>query len=193
MFKADNLRNVNRYKHEYGYKLSRPSTGKIPSHEEKQILEREFPNLVDGEWWKTGESTGISGHGSYNCYAWSLCRKSLGWIDHIIDILGNNNRSLDTNDFDNFYSQKKYFVCGHSIDDCKHEQNRHKIALFCKDGRPAHVAKESKYEGWWESKLGGYIRIIHKLDQLEGRTYGTVCRCYCLVLERGQMKGDSHE
>jgi len=32
--------------------------------------------------------------------------------------------------------------------------------------------------GWWESKLGREIRIIHRLEQLEGGEYGDVYRCY---------------
>ena len=95
-------------------------------------------------------------------------------------MMGDGDMSLGIGDFDNFYSRKRYFVCGRSAADCRHEQNRHKIALFCKDGKPSHAAKESGYEGWWESKLGGYIRIIHRLEQLEGHNYGAVCRCYCL-------------
>jgi len=157
----------------------KPPRGISPSSDEINNLSEKFSNLKKDEWSKTGEATGVSGKNAYNCYAWSLCRDDVGWIEQIVDALGNNNKSLDVDDFDNFFSNKGYSVCGNSISDCKSESGKRKIALFGIDGRPTHAAKESDDDGWWESKLGGSIRILHRVEQLEGTSYGLVCRCYC--------------
>ncbi len=158
-----------------------PPKGITPNKEEIEKLTEKFPNLHENEWSKTGEATGIWGPNAYNCYAWSLCRDDIGWIEQIIDALGNNNKILDVEDFDNFYKNKGYTVCGNSLTECNPEYEKRKIAIFCKDGKPMHAAKEAEDENWWESKLGSNIRIMHKLGQLEGEQYGEVCRCYHII------------
>ena len=160
--------------------MSIPPYGQFPTPDELNHIKAYFPNLKDKEWKKTGEKTGVTGPTAYNCYAWSLCRDDIGWIEQVIDALGNNNKILDVSDFDNFYHSRGYAVCGDCIDDCKPEKDMRKIALFYKNGIPAHASKEATDNNWWESKLGGNIRIMHRLDQLEGDEYGHVCRCYCI-------------
>lgn len=161
--------------------MSDPPRGELPTTDELNRIQTYFPNLKKNEWKKTGNKTGMFGPEAYNCYAWSLCRDDIGWIDRVIDALGNNNKILDVSDFDNFYRDKGYVICGDCIDDCKPEKNMRKIALFCKYKIPQHASKETADNNWWESKLGGDIRIIHRLEQLEGQEYGHICRCYRIV------------
>ena len=160
--------------------MSIPPKGKLPTSYELNYIQTYFPNLKENEWKKTGNETGIFGPTAYNCYAWSLCRDDIGWIEQIIDALGNNNNILDMSDFDNFYRNRGYVICGDCISDCTPEKNMRKIALFCKNKIPQHASKEAADDNWWESKLGGNIRIMHRLEQLEGEMYGRVCRCYCI-------------
>jgi hypothetical protein len=141
-----------------------PPRGTTPSSQEKRDLKSEHPNLKNGEWKKTGEIDN-----DYNCHSWSvLCEANLDWID----ILGKSYDRLD-----NMFVKKGYKLCTKSSD-YKPECKKRKIAIFCLNGEVTHSAKETDDGGWWESKMGWYIRIIHKLDQLEDSMYGNVCRCY---------------
>jgi hypothetical protein len=48
-----------------------------------------------------------------------------------------------------------------------------KIALFCKDGKPTHAARQLE-DGTWSSKLGNLEDISHNLSGVEGDCYGRV-------------------
>lgn len=48
-----------------------------------------------------------------------------------------------------------------------------KVALYCKDVEPQHVAWQLG-SGSWTSKLGRFVDIEHELSALQGQQYGTV-------------------
>jgi len=76
-----------------------PPRGTSPDEGSVSFLKKHLPNLKDGEWSKTGNATGLVGSDAYNCYAWSLCRDDIGWIEQIVDALGNDNKIIDIEDF----------------------------------------------------------------------------------------------
>jgi hypothetical protein len=51
-----------------------------------------------------------------------------------------------------------------------------KVALYAKDGVVTHAARQLA-DGWWTSKLGSNIDMRHRLDAVEGPTYGRVVQC----------------
>jgi hypothetical protein len=59
-----------------------------------------------------------------------------------------------------------------SIDDSLESQYE-KVALFAKDGRVTHAARQLP-SGRWTSKLGSDVDIEHELYAIEGEVYGTV-------------------
>ena len=48
-----------------------------------------------------------------------------------------------------------------------------KIALYAKDNKPTHAARQLS-NGRWTSKCGQNVDIEHKLRELEGKKYGKV-------------------
>jgi len=161
-----------------------PLTGEKPSVLEKKTLTKSFPKLRDKDWKKTSVATGHPDDppfdpDTYNCIAWSLCRDDLRWIWWQVDALCNDNGIVEIEDFDCFYEKFGLKICGEDGTNDNPECKIRKIALFCINGTPTHTAKEIADGGWWESKIGGDIRIVHRLNQLEGGIYGNVYRCYC--------------
>ncbi|NEO53893.1 MAG: hypothetical protein F6K54_12865 [Okeania sp. SIO3B5] len=56
------------------------------------------------------------------------------------------------------------------------ERGFEKVAIYCKEGKPLHVARQLP-DGQWTSKLGEGQCITHKtLASLEGENFGTVYR-----------------
>ena len=147
-----------------------PPFGVDPSSDEISCYSKIFPNLIAGEWKKTGNATG-----DYNCHAWGLlCSSDLGWIQPDRNTL----QIFTITGFDELYGQQGFTIHENSQPNCKPEYRQRKVALYCLNGVPRHSAKEIADDDWWESKLGSGIRIIHKLGHLEGDEYGTICRCY---------------
>ncbi len=48
-----------------------------------------------------------------------------------------------------------------------------KLALYARDGKPTHAARQQG-DGTWTSKLGEWLDITHTLRGLEGPLYGQV-------------------
>ncbi len=147
-----------------------PPKGTSPTPTERKTVEGNFPNIK--RWSVTGQSTT-----RYNCIEWSLCKEN-EWVWKQVDQFGDKDGTVEVSDFDEFYKRNGFTPCGTTSSECKPECKKRKVALFCKDGKPKHAAKETQ-DDWWESKLGRSIKIIHRLPQLEGGAYGNVCRCYC--------------
>ena len=147
--------------------------GRNPTAAERQHAIGKYPRLRDGEWKVTGEATC-----KYNCIEWSLCQDD-EWVWPQVDDAGDDDGTVEISDFDEFYQDKGFTICGTSSADCRPECRKRKVALFAKNGEPTHASKEILDGGWWESKRGKNIKIMHKLDQMEGGDYGDVVRCYC--------------
>ena len=57
-------------------------------------------------------------------------------------------------------------------DSSSHELGYEKVAIYVRDGRFKHVARQLR-SGWWASKLGEEQDIEHELvEHLEGPSYG---------------------
>jgi hypothetical protein len=134
-----------------------PPFGRDPTPEEKAKAAEKYPRLK--HWKVTGEATE-----SYNCIGWSLCSEDFGWV--------NPKRTLAEQDA--LYKARGFVPSA----TCEPEHKKRKVAVYCKDGEPVHAAKEIADGGWYESKRGNNIRIIHRRDELEGGFYGDVRKCY---------------
>jgi hypothetical protein len=53
------------------------------------------------------------------------------------------------------------------------EEGFQKVALFEKDNKPTHAARQL-LDGRWTSKLGSHIDVSHSLSAMEGGFYGNV-------------------
>jgi hypothetical protein len=148
-----------------------PSVGSNPDPEVEQEEREFFPNL--GGFKVTDRKTL-----QYNCIAWSVGITDR-WIWTEVDsVYGDKDGQVSVSDFDRFYAAFGYTIS----DDCQPEYQKRKIALFVNEaGEPEHAAREMHDGGWWESKKGGLERIVHQLEDMRGRTYGTVFRCYEIV------------
>jgi hypothetical protein len=124
---------------------------------------------------------------TYNCIAWSA-GDTTRWVWFEVDsFYGDANGVVEVADFDSFYKSSGY---GPSPS-CALEAGKEKVALFGKrttdprypDGwEPTHAARQAAASipggDWWESKEGKYKQIIHRLNDLAGRDYGEVIKCY---------------
>ena len=106
----------------------------------------------------------------YNCIAWAIGRSDLlmwpnkqsSWpplcpYEETIEAFRTAFRTLG------------YEPC----DDEQYEQGFEKIALYAKEGKPKHAARQLA-NGQWTSKLGQNVDIEHNLSDIEGPKYGQV-------------------
>ncbi len=127
----------------------------------------EFPKAKDKPFWVTSPSSG-----EYNCIAWALeiqhgffwpaASDKFYWPTHLPR---KNTKSV----FLKFFQQFGFEVCP----DGNMEQGFQKIVLFAKKGRPTHAARQLP-NGFWTSKLGGWVDVQHTLESMEGGLYGDV-------------------
>lgn len=125
------------------------SLGRAPTELETIELKQAFPKL--GDFRITGESTR-----RYNCIAWTL-GKTDSWVNPTPTVGG----------MDKLYGSGYIPV----------PKDQAQIALFVKDGVPKHGAVRL-FGDWYESKLGSWPRIVHRLGDLEGDSYGNVEKFY---------------
>jgi hypothetical protein len=53
------------------------------------------------------------------------------------------------------------------------------VALYADSKGPQHAARRDRDDpDWWESKLGLNVRVMHRLEELEGGMYGDVVAFY---------------
>ena len=104
---------------------------------------------------------------SYNCIGWSVGRLEHVWPP---DLEPGDERAV----FDAFY-QEAGFVLSEALPG----EEADAIALYSSDLGPQHAARRLATDpAWWESKLGKDIRIVHRLEELEGGIYGRVVAFY---------------
>lgn len=131
-------------------------------------LMRIFPGLWLSRYFKiTSDETG-----TYNCIAWAAGDTTKWWDpqNHWPDKV---NKGMKIDDLIDAYKTEGFSVC----DDGTYEENVQKIALYEKDGRWTHAAKQLNKDSW-SSKLGESFDISHdKPDDLGGGgQYGSVVR-----------------
>lgn len=162
------------------YNFIAADCGNQPTSAEQSDFIGAFPNLVGCQWSITAARTG-----QYNCIAWSVGETSF-WYNQISNIPGTNVLGIDeeygnddgvfdvTDDMDPFYLAKKSYTptaTGPADAQVMYYSNYHgakKKGCACGAGK------------WimFESKCGGWQRIEHVWDQLNGTTYGTPTRFY---------------
>ena len=125
-------------------------TAKSPTREQRIRIESAFPGLKDNPHWRvTDDDPGSISE--YNCIAWSvgITDKKLWPGDSVPD-------------FDQLYEEYDYEQCSEDVAD---------IALYTTDGTKDGIVKHAarRYgDGSRESKLGGWERITHDVDDLDG-------------------------
>lgn len=113
---------------------------------------------------------------AYNCVAWTVgCTDDWMWPTR-------TGPTTTPADFDAFYSGYGYTavapaVVSGSVKEADGEYDLH-IALYTKDQDCEHVAICTPYFGWWESKMGAGVRMVHLLHDIAGSNCGWVSRYY---------------
>ena len=137
----------------------------------KGSVNKSFPNLIDFDIYPNTESE------KYNCISYSLgLWYKWSWPT------GNEyrywpipNKTETKKAFDEFYLHHGYSLI--DINNIGYESGYTKVALFVKDNIPKHAAIQLD-NTHWESKMGFYEIIKHKLNELEGGIYGNIIQLY---------------
>lgn len=133
----------------------------------KGFIEKNFPNLLTNGYEITSPATV-----EYNCIAWAAEDiEKYWWPDASRDYYWpheiERNETLDA--FTKAYELLGYKVCNNAT----HEAGYEKIAIFVKDNKPTHAARQLN-SGHWTSKLGQCEDIEHfALDGVENEIYGS--------------------
>jgi len=128
---------------------------------------KEFPNNANDPFIKTSEVTP-----TYNCIAWAA-GDSTQWYEP--DPMGfyfwprNIPRQYSVEAYVMVYESMGYKPC----DNGAFENEFEKVAVFSKNGKPTHAARQLS-DGKWTSKLGKNIDISHSIESMEGGQYGDV-------------------
>ena len=107
----------------------------------------------------------------YNCIAWAAGCDDLWWwpVPEYGYYWPGACREESVAAFEQVFRSLDYLPCGHA----DLEGGFEKVALFVKDGRPTHMARQLP-SGQWTSKCGPLEDIAHTLDGVEGTRYGSV-------------------
>lgn len=127
-------------------------------------LENEFPGLRPSGYRKTSEKTCL-----YNCIAYAAGDTARWWsTDPNYHWPQGAIRDDGINALISAFEVIGYEQCG----DGDFEEGFEKVALYAKEGRWKHAARQLA-SGYWTSKMGGMEDIQHQtLDAIEGDTYG---------------------
>lgn len=127
-----------------------------------------FPNSLTDKFYKTSEDTW-----DYNCIAWAYGINNK-WLWPPIDPLVSSTYWPPTvpaivhiNAFIQLFMEIGYEIC----DNEHFESGFEKVAIFEKDSKPTHAAKQLP-SGLWSSKLGSYFDATHTLNCANGGDYG---------------------
>ncbi|MGH8141477.1 MAG: DUF7689 domain-containing protein [Steroidobacteraceae bacterium] len=139
----------------------------------KEKLERAFPSLRNSYWKKTSNEDP-----SYNCIAYAGGDQSQRW-----DVVQAQYRPAPywppgvAKDMQPETLVKVFESLGYELcENASHEEGFHKVALYSKDGKWTHAAKQLPDKGW-SSKLGDGEDIRHdSLTAVAGKHYGDVYR-----------------
>ncbi len=127
----------------------------------------EFPNAEKEPFLVTSPSSGI-----YNCIAWALeLQHAFLWpgISSRYEWSPNLPRKNNLVVFLQFFQEHGFESC----DDGELEMGFQKIALFAIDKKTTHAARQLP-NGFWTSKIGGWVDVQHTLRAMEGGMYGDV-------------------
>lgn len=127
-------------------------------------LEDSFPNLTSGGYEITSDFSL-----DYNCIAWAAGDISRWWWPVAGDHWPIGDTSATVAAFCRAFASIGY----EEADNDSLEPGYEKVALFAKEGRVTHAARQLT-TGRWTSKLGSDVDIEHDLRGIDGEVYGTV-------------------
>lgn len=131
-------------------------------------IEKIFPNLLIQGYSITSTATP-----EYNCIAWAADDDEVWWWPDSMNTAywpPQIQREETIEAFIQAYETLGYVQCGTP----DYEEGFEKIAIYEKDGKPTHAARQLSI-GRWTSKLGELEDIgHHALEGLHGQAYGTV-------------------
>ena len=131
-------------------------------------IEETFPKLRESGYEITSEPDG-----QYNCIAWAVGLDT-EWWSHLPGYRWPTKRGPEVQCLIQLFASLSFELC----DNRKHEEGYEKVAIFAKDGRWTHAARQLK-SGHWTSKLGDFEDIEHvSLESLAGDSYGEI---YCTM------------
>jgi hypothetical protein len=139
-------------------------------------LQQPFPGLTGSDYAITSPSSA-----EYNCIAWAFGRDDAWvWPDPFGAYFWPPSvpREVTITAFIAAFATLGYRSC----DSRELDETLEKAAIYARDGRPTHAARQLR-TGDWTSKLGSREDMTHSLDALEGETYGVVT----LVLSRQRV------
>jgi hypothetical protein len=125
-----------------------------------------FPNLSSSQFEITSDFSL-----DYNCIAWAAGDISRWWWPATGDYWPIDDNSAAVDSFARAFATIGYGPA----DDNSLEAGYEKVALFAKEARVTHAARQLA-NGRWTSKLGSDVDIEHELHGIEGQVYGTVVR-----------------
>lgn len=141
-------------------------------------LERLFPSLKESGYCITSPPDS-----NYNCVTWAVHGARNGWIwpsalrdssywtqEHFWP--RGLPRTTALYDFVRAFSHQElggFVPCSNGDP----ESGLEKLALYVQAGRVTHVARHLEGD-WWTSKIGADDDITHRLEGLQGKTYGMV-------------------
>jgi hypothetical protein len=109
---------------------------------------------------------------SYNCVAWAACDTEKNWWPFGEWWPPNVKRQTTLDCFVEVFEGLKYQICGNG----ELESGFEKVAIYTRDGRPTHMARQLP-SGKWTSKSGTLYDIaLADLDGLSGGRIGRVTR-----------------
>ena len=130
-------------------------------------LENTFPNLQRENYKITSpQST------DYNCIAWAVHDIDTWWWPDSNNIgywPQNAPRQVSLEAFIKAFETLSYKVCNSG----EYEDGFEKIAIYTKDGKPTHAARQIN-SFYWTSKLGINVDIHHEIDGVSNSHYGSI-------------------
>ena len=127
-----------------------------------------FPNLGGAGYAITSEPNGY-----YNCIAWAA-GVDYEWWSHLPGYRWPATRGPEVQRLVELFVGLNFEVCN----DRNYEEGYEKVAVFAKNGRWTHAARQLE-NGHWSSKLGRKEDIEHvTVESLAGASYGDI---YCTL------------
>ena len=126
-------------------------------------LEQLFPGLADDGYVVSSPESA-----AYNCIAWSVGESDRWWQPGIYWPAqpGDDLAALVA-----LFASLGYEPCDHD----GHEAGHEKVALYADAGGEWTHAARQRPDGWWTSKLGEGVDILHRTPRaLVGEVYGEV-------------------
>jgi hypothetical protein len=130
-------------------------------------LNSAFPHLADEGYVETSPATR-----RYNCIAWAAGHSDAWWWPSPLAVHYWPEEAPREETLEAFLRMFATLGFAHA-EDGHFEPGFEKVALFTRDGKPTHAARQL-IDGAWTSKLGEWLDVTHTLRGLEGPLYGVV-------------------